>query len=72
MAPQGLKDYFHRVALQNSTQYHTYCKACSQAFEAVRVMEDEEILMQVLADVAEDDVPDNGAIEIESDEEYHG
>ncbi|KAJ6604892.1 hypothetical protein B0H10DRAFT_1957451 [Mycena sp. CBHHK59/15] len=28
MAPKGIGSYFHRGALQNSTQYHTYCKAC--------------------------------------------
>jgi hypothetical protein len=33
-------------------------------------MEEEEILMQELADKEEDVRPDNGAIETDSDEEY--
>jgi hypothetical protein len=33
-------------------------------------MEEEEILMQALADEEEDVCPDDGAIEIDSDEEY--
>ncbi|KAJ6620892.1 hypothetical protein B0H10DRAFT_2432631 [Mycena sp. CBHHK59/15] len=35
-----------------------------------RVMEEEEQLMEALANAEEDDVPDDGAIEIDSDEEY--
>ncbi|KAJ6498527.1 ribonuclease H-like domain-containing protein [Mycena vitilis] len=35
-----------------------------------RVMEEEEELMQALAEAAEDEVPDDGAIEIDSDDEY--
>ncbi|KAJ7670124.1 ribonuclease H-like domain-containing protein [Mycena polygramma] len=35
-----------------------------------RAMEEEEILMQAFADAAEDDVPDDGAIEIDSEDEY--
>ncbi|KAJ6626261.1 hypothetical protein B0H10DRAFT_2185875 [Mycena sp. CBHHK59/15] len=37
-----------------------------------RVMEEEEMLMQQLAEDAEDEVPDDGAIEIDSDKEYQG
>ncbi|KAJ7210832.1 hypothetical protein GGX14DRAFT_394457 [Mycena pura] len=37
---------------------------------AQRVMEAEEILMQQLAEEEEDCIPDDGAIEIDSDEEY--
>ncbi|KAJ6616886.1 hypothetical protein B0H10DRAFT_1948751 [Mycena sp. CBHHK59/15] len=37
---------------------------------SARVMEEEEILMQALADEEEDVHPDDGAIEIDSDEEY--
>ncbi|KAJ6631807.1 hypothetical protein B0H10DRAFT_2206226 [Mycena sp. CBHHK59/15] len=36
---------------------------------SVQVME-EEVLMQALAEAAEDNCPDDGAIEIDSDEEY--
>ncbi|KAJ6575877.1 hypothetical protein B0H10DRAFT_2236660 [Mycena sp. CBHHK59/15] len=39
---------------------------------SVQVMEDEEILMQALADAVEDDVPDDGAIKIEWDDKYRG
>ncbi|KAJ6623316.1 ribonuclease H-like domain-containing protein [Mycena sp. CBHHK59/15] len=35
-----------------------------------RAMEEEEQLMEALANAEEDDVPDDGAIEIDSDEEY--
>ncbi|KAJ6607529.1 hypothetical protein B0H10DRAFT_2439527 [Mycena sp. CBHHK59/15] len=35
-----------------------------------RVMEEEEQLMEALANAEEDDVPDDGPIEIDSDEEY--
>ncbi|KAJ6539904.1 ribonuclease H-like domain-containing protein [Mycena sp. CBHHK59/15] len=35
-----------------------------------RVMEEEEQLMEALANAEEDDVPDDGAIEIDSNEEY--
>ncbi|KAJ6621946.1 hypothetical protein B0H10DRAFT_2214756 [Mycena sp. CBHHK59/15] len=38
---------------------------------SARVMEEEEILMQALADEEEDVHPGDGAIEIDSDEEYH-
>ncbi|KAJ7628019.1 hypothetical protein DFH06DRAFT_1338844 [Mycena polygramma] len=37
-----------------------------------RVMEEEEELTQALAEAAEDEVPDDGAIEIDSDDEYAG
>ncbi|KAJ7884383.1 hypothetical protein B0H14DRAFT_2564435 [Mycena olivaceomarginata] len=37
---------------------------------SARVMEEEEILMQALANEEEDARPDDGAIEIDSDEEY--
>jgi hypothetical protein len=37
---------------------------------SARVMEEENILIQELADNEEDARPDNGAIEIDSDEEY--
>ncbi|KAJ6616534.1 hypothetical protein B0H10DRAFT_2390650 [Mycena sp. CBHHK59/15] len=37
---------------------------------SARVMEEEEILMEQLADAAEDDFPDDGAIEIDSDDEF--
>jgi hypothetical protein len=37
---------------------------------SARVMEEEEILMQELADKEEDACPDDGAIEIDSDEEH--
>ncbi|KAJ7664159.1 hypothetical protein B0H17DRAFT_1211425 [Mycena rosella] len=37
---------------------------------SVQAMEEEEMLMQALAEDAEDAVPDDGAIEIDSDEEY--
>jgi hypothetical protein len=37
---------------------------------SVRVMEEEEILMEQLADAAEDEVPDDGGIEIDSDDEF--
>ncbi|KAJ6590909.1 hypothetical protein B0H10DRAFT_1960893 [Mycena sp. CBHHK59/15] len=39
---------------------------------SARVMEEEERLMEALANPAEDDVPDNGAIEVDSDKEYQG
>ncbi|KAJ7199964.1 ribonuclease H-like domain-containing protein, partial [Mycena pura] len=37
---------------------------------SVRVMEEEEVLMQQLADAAEDEIPDDGGIEIDSDDEF--
>ncbi|KAJ7029536.1 hypothetical protein C8F04DRAFT_1288093 [Mycena alexandri] len=37
---------------------------------SARVMEEEEMLMQALADEEEDAIPDDGAIEVNSDEEY--
>ncbi|KAJ6466104.1 hypothetical protein C8R47DRAFT_1078997 [Mycena vitilis] len=37
---------------------------------AAQAMEEEEQLMQAFADAAEDDVPDDGAIEIDSEDEY--
>ncbi|KAJ7092992.1 ribonuclease H-like domain-containing protein [Mycena belliarum] len=37
---------------------------------SVQVMEEEEILMEALAEQAEDDIPDDGGIEIHSDDEY--
>ncbi|KAJ6607227.1 ribonuclease H-like domain-containing protein [Mycena sp. CBHHK59/15] len=37
---------------------------------SARLMEEEEILMEQLADAAEDDFPDDGAIEIDSDNEF--
>ncbi|KAJ6601670.1 hypothetical protein B0H10DRAFT_2230375 [Mycena sp. CBHHK59/15] len=44
-------------------------KPCTRK-PSTRVMREEEILMEVLADVAEDDNPDDGAIEIDSEDEY--
>ncbi|KAJ6602904.1 hypothetical protein B0H10DRAFT_2230082 [Mycena sp. CBHHK59/15] len=38
---------------------------------SVQVIEEEELLMQALAEELEDDVPDDGAIEIDSEDEYH-
>ncbi|KAJ7256660.1 ribonuclease H-like domain-containing protein [Mycena rebaudengoi] len=38
---------------------------------SVRVMEEEERLMEELADAEEDLIPDDGAFEIHSDDEYH-
>jgi hypothetical protein len=35
-------------------------------------MTEEEDLMQALAEAEEDDIPDDGGIEIDSDEEYCG
>jgi len=35
-------------------------------------MTEEEELMQALAEAEEDDIPDDGRIEIDSDEEYCG
>ncbi|KAJ6606747.1 hypothetical protein B0H10DRAFT_2228552 [Mycena sp. CBHHK59/15] len=79
MAP--LRDYFHRGKKHNSVMWHTYCKGCLEIVlfggaekprkrkPSARVMEEEEILMQALAEADEDDVPDDGAIEIESDED---
>ncbi|KAJ6570310.1 hypothetical protein B0H10DRAFT_2237929 [Mycena sp. CBHHK59/15] len=39
---------------------------------SAQVMEEEEILMQALAEADEDEVLDDGAIEIESGDEYVG
>ncbi|KAJ6627096.1 hypothetical protein B0H10DRAFT_2429452 [Mycena sp. CBHHK59/15] len=39
---------------------------------SARAMEEEEILMEALADEIEDTFPDDGAIEVDSDEEYIG
>ncbi|KAJ6608573.1 hypothetical protein B0H10DRAFT_1955343 [Mycena sp. CBHHK59/15] len=38
---------------------------------SARVIEEEELLIQALAEELEDDVPDDGAIEIDSEDEYH-
>ncbi|KAJ6485196.1 hypothetical protein DFH09DRAFT_1339909 [Mycena vulgaris] len=69
-----LKEYFWCGEKQNSSMYHTYCKACvahpRARKPAVRVMEQEELLMQALALAEEDGVPDDGAIEIDLDEEF--
>ncbi|KAJ7131416.1 hypothetical protein C8R44DRAFT_850141 [Mycena epipterygia] len=43
-------------------------RACKPS---VRVIEEEELLMQALAEELEDNVPDDGAIEIDSEDEYH-
>ncbi|KAJ6607735.1 hypothetical protein B0H10DRAFT_2227544 [Mycena sp. CBHHK59/15] len=37
---------------------------------AARAMEQEELLMQALAEAEENGVPDDGAIEIDSDDEF--
>lgn len=37
---------------------------------SARVIQEEELLMQALAEELEDDVPDDGAIEIDSEDEY--
>jgi len=39
---------------------------------SAQAMTEEEELMQELAEAEEDDIPDNGGIEIDSDEEYCG
>ncbi|KAJ6631787.1 hypothetical protein B0H10DRAFT_1937557 [Mycena sp. CBHHK59/15] len=36
-----------------------------------KVMEEEELLMQALAEKEEDNIPFDGAIEIDSDDKYH-
>ncbi|KAJ6605738.1 hypothetical protein B0H10DRAFT_1957154 [Mycena sp. CBHHK59/15] len=125
MASTPLKEYFWCGEKQNSSMYHTYCKACvahrldsartttadlaqsSEEFKeqsrqkqwmvetrvimtsllvcltvsrgaeksrarklAARAMEQEELLMQALAEAEENGVPDDGAIEIDSDDEF--
>ncbi|KAJ6605753.1 hypothetical protein B0H10DRAFT_2303588 [Mycena sp. CBHHK59/15] len=119
MASTPLKEYFWRGEKQNSSMYHTYCKACvahhldgartttadlaqsSEEFKeqsgqkqwmvetrmtlavlfrgaekprarkpAARAMEQEELLMQALAEAEENGVLDDGAIEIDSDDEF--
>jgi hypothetical protein len=39
---------------------------------SAQVMQEEEMLMQKLAEEAEDAIPDDGGIEIDSDDEYRG
>ncbi|KAJ6603954.1 ribonuclease H-like domain-containing protein [Mycena sp. CBHHK59/15] len=39
---------------------------------SARVMEEEEVLMQALAEADEDEIPDDGAVEIGSEDEYMG
>ncbi|KAJ7830806.1 hypothetical protein B0H14DRAFT_3464534 [Mycena olivaceomarginata] len=36
-----------------------------------KAMEEEELMMQPLSEQVEDDILDNGAMEIDSDEEFH-
>ncbi|KAJ6526501.1 hypothetical protein DFH09DRAFT_1328519 [Mycena vulgaris] len=61
--PNSLQDHFWRAEKQNISLYKNYCKC--------KVIEEEELLMQALAEELEDDVPDDGAIEIDFEDEYH-
>ncbi|KAJ7926522.1 hypothetical protein B0H13DRAFT_2313418 [Mycena leptocephala] len=72
MVENPLWDYFWRGAKQNSSMYMSYCKGWKPRARkpSARVMEEEEILMQALANEEEDARPVDGAIEIDSDEEY--
>ncbi|KAJ6563014.1 hypothetical protein DFH09DRAFT_1315645 [Mycena vulgaris] len=71
--PNSLQDHFWRGEKQNTSYYKNYCKAYvkNQMQSVTRVIEEEELLMQALAEELEDDVLDDGAIEVDSEDEYH-
>ncbi|KAJ6488320.1 hypothetical protein DFH09DRAFT_1105726 [Mycena vulgaris] len=63
---------------RNTSYYKNYCKAYIKnqmcrwlTSPSARVIEEGELLMQALAEELEDDVPDDGAIEIDSEDETH-
>ncbi|KAJ6608866.1 hypothetical protein B0H10DRAFT_1955086 [Mycena sp. CBHHK59/15] len=64
-------NYFHKGERQNGTHFKTFCKAHVKhqmgsvaSKPSARVMEEEERLMEALADAAEDDIPNNNHGEI--------
>ncbi|KAJ6518354.1 hypothetical protein DFH09DRAFT_1331957 [Mycena vulgaris] len=71
--PNSLQDHFWRGEEQTTSYSKNYRKACvkNQMQNVTRVIEKDELLMQALTEELEDDVPDDGAIEIDSEDEYH-
>lgn len=65
--PLGLK-YFHKSRVMQNT-WQTFCKGC---VESEALLMDELAKAEGLAEAEEDARPDDGAVEIPSDDEYRG
>ena len=65
-----LWQFYHKGEAQNSKHHKCYCHGCVAVKLALEEEEEEEAMEQAMAETLEDEWPDDGAIEINSDEEY--
>jgi len=83
MSLQAVWSAYHRGEKQNGSHYKAYCKGCVRHKEAQAELlhpswllpaeiNAESELMQALAEIDEDERPDDGVVEIHSDDEYVG
>ncbi|KAJ6599537.1 hypothetical protein B0H10DRAFT_1959059 [Mycena sp. CBHHK59/15] len=63
--------HYHDLLETRMTNIPRCRQACARKLSA-QVMEEEESLMEALANAAKGDIPDDGAIEVDSDKEYCG